>query len=85
MTCGSWPKLEAGVLAAYAAATGTVVNSDALALYRMWYDLAEVAGYISWFRGRHEQSADTAEAWQNLLIYLRPAERWPELFAGPAR
>ncbi len=75
---------DASILAAYTAATGVAVDSDALALYRMWYDLAEIAGYISLFRDSHGETADTAEAWQNLRHFLRPASRWPQLFGRPS-
>ena len=73
---------DASVLAAYSALTGTVIDHDALRLYRLWYDLAEISGYIAWFSGSHGDTADTAEAWQNLQYYLRPAERWPDLLPG---
>ena len=73
---------DASVLADYSALTGTVIDNDALRLYRLWYDLAEISGYIAWFSGSHGDTADTAEAWQNLQYYLRPAERWPDLLAG---
>jgi spectinomycin phosphotransferase len=67
------------VLAAYTEATGTVIDSAALALFRMWYDLAEIASYIELFRSAHEDTEDTAESWKNLEYFLRPAERWPQL------
>jgi spectinomycin phosphotransferase len=67
------------VLAAYTEATGTVIDSAALALFRMWYDLAEIASYIELFRNAHEDTEDTAESWKNLEYFLRPAERWPQL------
>jgi hypothetical protein len=70
---------DASIPAVYAAATGSAVDIDALALYRMWYDLAEIAEYISLFRESHEESPDTAEAWHNLQHFLRPASRWPSL------
>jgi spectinomycin phosphotransferase len=73
---------DASVLADYSAETGTVIDQDALRLYRLRYDLAEISGYITWFSGSHGDTADTAEAWRNLQYYLRPAERWPELLAG---
>jgi spectinomycin phosphotransferase len=69
------------VLDAYTAATGTDIDMDALALHRMWYDLAEISEYVSWFRGDHDDTADAAEAWQNLQYFLRPAQRWPHLLA----
>jgi spectinomycin phosphotransferase len=70
---------DPSVLAAYTEATGTVVDSSALALFRMWYDLAEIAGYIELFRAAHGDTEDTAESWRNLEYFLRPAERWPQL------
>jgi hypothetical protein len=73
---------DASVLADYSALTGTAIDHDALRLYRLWYDLAEISGYITWFSGGHGDTADTAEAWRNLQYFLRPAERWPDLLAG---
>jgi aminoglycoside phosphotransferase (APT) family kinase protein len=73
---------DAAIPSVYAAATGVPIDDDALTLYRLWYDLAEIAEYISLFRSSHGDTADTAEAWRNLRHFLRPAERWPELLAG---
>jgi hypothetical protein len=67
------------VLAAYSSATGTVIDGGALALFRLWYDLSEIAGYIELFRGPHDDTEDTAESWRNLQHFLRPAERWPQV------
>ncbi len=67
------------MLAAYSEATGNVVDGGAIALFRMWYDLSEIAGYIELFCGAHDDTEDTAESWKNLEYFLRPAERWPEL------
>lgn len=70
---------DPSVLAAYTEATGTDIDPGALALFRMWYDLSEIAGYIELFRAAHDDTEDTAESWKNLEYYLRPAERWPQL------
>lgn len=70
---------DRSVLAAYTEATGTAIDSGALALFRMWYDLSEIAGYIELFRAAHDDTQDTAESWKNLEYFLRPAERWPQL------
>jgi spectinomycin phosphotransferase len=70
---------DRSVLAAYTDATGTEIDDAALALFRMWYDLSEIAGYIGLFRGVHDNTEDAAESWANLTIFLRPAERWPHL------
>ena len=76
-----WDLAEAdsSVLAAYTQATGTAIDSGALALFRMWYDLSEIAGYIELFRAVHDDTEDTAESWKNLEYFLRPADRWPQL------
>jgi spectinomycin phosphotransferase len=76
-----WDLAEAdrSVLAAYTEATRTAIDSGALALFRMQYDLAEIAEYIELFRGPHDDTEDTAESWKNLDYFLRPAERWPHL------
>jgi hypothetical protein len=68
---------DSSVLTAYADATGTTIDSGALALFRMWYDLSEIAGYIELFRAAHDDTEDAAESWKNLEYFLRPAERWP--------
>jgi spectinomycin phosphotransferase/16S rRNA (guanine(1405)-N(7))-methyltransferase len=73
---------DPAIAAAYTAATGTPVDRDAMTLYRLWYDLAEIAGYIATFRAPHADSADSAEAWRNLQYFLRPAERWPQLLSA---
>ena len=73
---------DPSVLARYTALTGTVIDQDALRLYRLSWDLADISGYIAWFSGGHSDTADTAEAWRDLQETLRPAERWPELLTG---
>ena len=75
---------DPGLLDAYSAATGSAIDTDALALHRVRYDLAEISGYIRWFRSGHDDTADAAEGWQNLQYFLRPAQRWPDLLARPA-
>ncbi|MGI9005861.1 MAG: phosphotransferase family protein [Streptosporangiaceae bacterium] len=72
---------DRSVLAAYTEATGITIDSGALDLFRMRYDLSEIAEYIELFRGAHDDTEDTAESWKNLEYYLRPPERWPQ--AGP--
>jgi hypothetical protein len=73
---------DASVLDAYSAISGGTIDLEALACYRMWYDLFEIAGYIRLFRRRHDDTADTAESWRNLQHFLQPARRWPHLFAA---
>jgi spectinomycin phosphotransferase/16S rRNA (guanine(1405)-N(7))-methyltransferase len=73
---------DPGAADAYCAAGGVPVDADALALYRMWYDLFEIAGYISFFRAPHAATEDAAESWRNLRYFLRPGDRWPDLISG---
>jgi spectinomycin phosphotransferase len=75
---------DRSVLHRYAAATGTEIDGQALTLYRLWWDLAEIGGYLALFRFPHENTADTRESWTNLQHYLRPAERWPTLVRVPS-
>ncbi|HET7243668.1 MAG TPA: phosphotransferase [Streptosporangiaceae bacterium] len=75
---------DPGLLGAYTAATGTAIDTDALALYRMWFDLAEISLYIRWFHNSHDDTADAAEGWRNLQYYLRSAQRWPDLLPPSA-
>jgi hypothetical protein len=63
----------------YRAATGVEIDRAALSLYRLWYDLAEISGYLGLFHAPHADTADAAESWRNLVHLLRPAARWPEL------
>ena len=75
---------DPGLLDAYTAATGTAIDTDALALHRLWYDLAEISGYVRWFQSGHDDTVDAAEGWQNLQHFLRPAQRWPDLPDAPS-
>jgi hypothetical protein len=63
----------------YTRATGVQIDPEALALYRLWFDLAEISEYLTLFHAPHGHTADTAESWENLRHFLRPAERWPAL------
>ena len=65
--------------AAYTAATGRPVSSARLGWYRLWYDLFEIAGYIDLFRKPHEDTTDAAQSWKNLVHFLQPDIRWPDL------
>lgn len=70
---------DPALLGYYTAATGTQIADEALSLYRLWFDLAEVGEYLTRFQSQHEDTADTEESWKNLQHHLRPAERWPTL------
>lgn len=66
---------EPSVAMQYETLTGTRVDRDAIELYRLAWDLNEIAGYVSDFRQPHERTEDSQEAWQNLQHFLDPA-RW---------
>src|SRR5258708_1085059 len=44
----------------YARATGVQIDQDALSLYRLWYDLAEIGGYLALFPPPPRETTATA-------------------------
>jgi hypothetical protein len=54
------------VLDVYREATGTLPMWPILDLYRLRWDLAEIAVYVSRFRGEHEGDADDQKSWDEL-------------------
>jgi spectinomycin phosphotransferase/16S rRNA (guanine(1405)-N(7))-methyltransferase len=72
---------DGSVLGAYRRATGLAPAKPALDLYRLWFDLTEIGQYLGELRRPHTDTADIAESWKNLVHFLQPAERWPELMA----
>lgn len=69
---------DASALAAYTAMTGRPVLADVLDCYRLWWDLAEISGYIALLGDDHADSDDVRESWRNLNHYLDPVQRWPQ-------
>lgn len=66
------PSTEMG---AYRAVAGDVpISANAMRMYRMQWDLNEIAEYVSQFRQPHEDDANTRESWNNLNQYLPVAE-----------
>jgi spectinomycin phosphotransferase len=59
--------------AAYTAATGTVPRPDLLDLYRLRWDLAEIAAGLARFGEPHGATADDEETWANLEESVRSA------------
>lgn len=49
------------------------------ALYRLRWDLAEVAGYVTGFREPHTGDRNDDQAWAGLLTYVDAEARWPSL------
>ena len=61
--------------ARYSQRTGWTVNQDALALYRLRWDLDDIAGFLSHIRGRHQRTADTLVTWTELQKTLEASTR----------
>ena len=59
----------------YSWRTGRTVNQDALALYRLRWDLDDIAGFLSQIRGPHQQTADTLMSWTELQKTLEAIAR----------
>jgi spectinomycin phosphotransferase len=53
-------------LARYSDATGRPVDEATLSLYRLGWDLMDVAAYLHLFRSRHGRTEDTEKAWRHL-------------------
>jgi len=61
--------------ARYSSRTGWTVNQDALALYRLRWDLDDIAGMLPEIRGSHQQTADTLMTWTELQKSLEAITR----------
>jgi spectinomycin phosphotransferase len=61
--------------ARYSSRTGWTANQDALALYRLRWDLDDVAGFLSHIRGPHQRTADTLMLWTELQKTLEAITR----------
>ena len=61
--------LDAGdgrLLRAYTDVTGTELSADALSLYRLRWDLRDIAEYVNRFGRRHDGNADDEKSWNGL-------------------
>lgn len=70
--------LESGdgtVIDTYTRVTGTQVLPSMLDLYRLRWDLTEVAIYTALFRQPHTDDTDARESWKNLNSYLGVAPK----------
>ncbi|EPH41513.1 phosphotransferase [Streptomyces aurantiacus] len=54
---------DPAALTHYAGLTGRTPDPAALALYRLRWNLLDVAEFVGWFRAPHEETADTRSAW----------------------
>lgn len=58
------------VVRQYTALSGRPLDDEALACYRLRWDVTEIAIYTAEFRRAHDDNANTRESWQNLQHYL---------------
>ena len=70
---------DGSILDAYRRRTGVTPSTAAVDLYRLWWDLTEIGGYLGVLRRPHTDTTDIAQSWKGLQQYLAPAERWPGL------
>lgn len=63
----------------YADLTGYHIRPDELTLYRLAWDLADIASYVREFTAPHARTADSEIGWNALSQTLRLQGRWPEL------
>jgi spectinomycin phosphotransferase len=54
----------------YTAATGRAVQPHLLRLYALWWELCEIAIYVSEFHTPHADTEDSAVSWRSLRHYL---------------
>ena len=59
----------------YERRTGIAVDDVAIQLYRLWWDLCEIALFVADLRRPHRDTADMRVAWEQLTMHLDPA-RW---------
>lgn len=59
----------------YTTRTGVAIDTAAVRLYRLWWDLCEISLSIAEFRAPHVDSEDVRRAWEGLDTYLDPM-RW---------
>ncbi|HUJ04947.1 MAG TPA: phosphotransferase [Streptosporangiaceae bacterium] len=67
---------DGSVLAAYADAIGIAPSTAALDLYRLRWDLADLAVGVSRLRARHAGSADDRKSWNLLRSLVERMARW---------
>lgn len=65
-----WMIADDDVLAGYTRATGRPVDKAGLALYRLRWDLADIASYVDGFRRPHRATEDITASWTYLNGYL---------------
>jgi spectinomycin phosphotransferase len=63
-------------VALYAELTGHQVTQVAMSLYRLAWELTDVAAYIEAFRSLHQHSEDAEDAWLHLNRSIDRLRRW---------
>lgn len=48
----------------------SLLSGAAIMMYRMWWDLSEIAEYVFWFRHDHDDSEDMRTGWRGLAECL---------------
>ena len=46
------------------------LNHEALQLYRLWWELSDIAVFVAGFRARHQRTEDMVASWDNLALCL---------------
>jgi spectinomycin phosphotransferase/16S rRNA (guanine(1405)-N(7))-methyltransferase len=61
----------------YAHRTGTPVDDVVVRMYRLWWDLREIALFAADLRRPHDDTEDTRVAWEKFTLHLDPT-RWQD-------
>jgi spectinomycin phosphotransferase len=67
----------------YAEATGRRVDSVAVEFFRIAWDLADLAAYVTLFRSPHREDEDTVKSFGHLADCARVRERWGTVLGSP--
>ncbi len=60
----------------YVDASGRQVDAAAIRLYRLRWQLDDIASFVKLFRSAHSQTADTEHAWCSLAHSMEPEDSW---------
>ena len=63
----------------YTAATGHSIDRVAMDLYRLEWDLDDLAAYLSELRSPHERNVDTENAYEGVSRCVASRDRWAAL------
>jgi spectinomycin phosphotransferase len=61
----------------YAEESGRQLNEAAIRLYRLRWQLDDIASFLNWFRSAHRQTADTEHAWRGFAHSIESDGVWP--------